>query len=117
MTRAQFFKSLIGLTAASVVARLIPVDPQEGHVFNVEILQRRLDFLKKKNQSLFSGYDIYDRDFHKKLIKKFPRNSAQLYIDSRKRATQPLMVDRHRYCFMEDNPAALERIAKALRNG
>ncbi len=55
-----------------------------------------------ENYALISGYDIYDRDFYKKLIKKVPRASALQWMRSVKGYMNKRQCIRHTYYYHEE---------------
>ncbi len=55
-----------------------------------------------ENYALISGYDIYDRDFYKKLIKKVPRAAALQWMRVVKGYMSKRKAIRHTYYFHEE---------------
>ena len=55
-----------------------------------------------ENYTLISGYDILDRDFYKKLIKKVPRASALQWMKGIKGYMAKRTAKRHEYYFHEE---------------
>ncbi len=55
-----------------------------------------------ENYALISGYDIYDRDFYKKLIKKVPRAAALQWMRVVKGYMSKRKAVRHTYYFHEE---------------
>lgn len=55
-----------------------------------------------ENYALISGYDIYDRDFYKKLIKKAPRASALQWLRVVKGYMAKRKAIRHTYYYHEE---------------
>ena len=55
-----------------------------------------------ENVTLISGYDIYDRDFYKKLIRKVPRASALKWMRNVKGYMGKRKAIRHTYYFHEE---------------
>lgn len=55
-----------------------------------------------ENVALISGYDIYDRDFYKKLISKVPRASALKWMRNVKGYMGKRKANRHTYYYHEE---------------
>ena len=75
-------------------------------------------FQASENYALISGYDIYDRDFYKKLIKKVPRAAALQWMRVVKGYMSKRKAIRHTYYFHEEGQwmAAAATIASVVDN-
>lgn len=59
-------------------------------------------YAASESYALISGYDIYDRDFHKKLIKKVPRAAALQWMRAVKGYMSKRKAARHTYYYHEE---------------
>ncbi len=75
-------------------------------------------YATSENYALISGYDIYDRDFYKKLIKKVPRAAALQWMRSVKGYMSKRQAIRSTYYYHEEGQwmSAAATIAVAVDN-
>jgi hypothetical protein len=59
-------------------------------------------YAANENYVLISGYDIYDRDFHKRLLKRVPKYSALTWMRAVKGFMSKRKVRRHQYYYYEE---------------
>ncbi len=86
MKRSGFLKSIATLAVGIVAAPALLLKKETGKGLIPQIQESSTSILSDEKMPEFStlsaGYDIHDRDFYKKLIKKIPRHNSLDFLHS-----------------------------------